>query len=64
MFIPNVHQTKWLICRNNLIQSQVLVSMRKIWIDKNASEEIASHQNSTGVINNTCDDNGINLLNT
>ena len=32
--------------------------------DNNASEEIASHQNSTGVIDHTCDDNVINLLNT
>ena len=32
--------------------------------DNNASEEQASHQNSTGVIAHTCDDNGINLLNT
>ena len=32
--------------------------------DNNASEELESHQNSTGVIYHTCDDNGINLLNT
>ena len=32
--------------------------------DKTVSEEIASHQNSTGAIDNTCDHNGINLLNT
>ena len=32
--------------------------------DNNASEELAYHQNSTGVIDHTCDDNGINLLNT
>ena len=32
--------------------------------DKNVSEELESHQNSTGVIDHTCDDNGINLLNT
>ena len=32
--------------------------------DTNESEEIASHQISTGVIDHTCDDNGINLLNT
>ena len=32
--------------------------------DNTASEEIASHHNSTGVIDNTCDDNGINLFNT
>ena len=32
--------------------------------DKNASEELASHQNSTSVIDHLCDDNGINLLNT
>ena len=32
--------------------------------DKNASEELASNQNSTGVIAHTCDDNGIHLLNT
>ena len=30
---------------------------------KNSSEEIASHQNSTRVIDHKCDDNGINLLN-
>ena len=30
--------------------------------DGNASEEIVSHHNSTGVIYHTCDDNGINLL--
>ena len=27
--------------------------------DKNASEELASNQNSTGVIAHTCDDNGL-----
>ena len=32
--------------------------------DNNASEELASHQNSTGVIDHTYDDNVINLLNT
>ena len=32
--------------------------------DNNVSEEIASHQNSTGVIDHTCDGNGINVLNT
>ena len=32
--------------------------------DNNASEEIAFHHNSTGVIYHTCDDNGNNLLNT
>ena len=32
--------------------------------ENNASEEISSHKNSTGVIYHTCDDNGINLLNT
>ena len=32
--------------------------------DNNASEEISSHQNSAGVIDHTCDDNGINLINT
>ena len=32
--------------------------------EKTASEEIESYQNSTGVIDHTCDDNGINLLNT
>ena len=32
--------------------------------DNTASEEIESHQNSTGIIDHTCDDNGINLLNT
>ena len=31
---------------------------------KNESEELESHKNSTGLIDNTCDDNGINLLNT
>ena len=55
---------KWLLRRKKLIQIQVLVSTRKIWIDKNTSEEIASHQNSTGVIDHTCDDNGIDVLNT
>ena len=30
--------------------------------DNTASEEIASHQNSTGVNDHTCDENGINLL--
>ena len=29
--------------------------------DNNASEEIESYQNSTGVIDHTCDDNGIIL---
>ena len=28
----------------------------------NAGEELASHQNSTGVIAHTCDENVINLL--
>ena len=32
--------------------------------DNNASEEIASPNISTGVIDHTCDDNGVNLLNT
>ena len=32
--------------------------------NNNASEEIASHHNSTGVIDRTFDDNGINVLNT
>ena len=32
--------------------------------DSTESEEILSHQNSTGVIDHTCDDNGINLINT
>ena len=32
--------------------------------DNTASKGIASHQNSTGVIDNTCDENGINLINT
>ena len=32
--------------------------------DNNESEELESHQNSTGVIDHTCDDNGTNLLNT
>ena len=32
--------------------------------DNNASEEIASHQNSAGVIYHTCDENGNNLINT
>ena len=31
--------------------------------DKNASEAIATHQNSTGVIDHSCDDNVINLIN-
>ena len=34
-------------------------------MDKNnISEEIPSHQNSAEIIDNTCDDNGINLPNT
>ena len=32
--------------------------------DKNASEELASYHNSTGVIAHACDENGINLFNT
>ena len=32
--------------------------------DKNSSEEISSHHNSVGVIDHTCDEYGINLLNT
>ena len=32
--------------------------------DNNASEEISSHHNSTGVIDHICDSNRINLLNT
>ena len=32
--------------------------------ENNASEELASHQNSTGLIVHTFDYNGINLLNT
>ena len=32
--------------------------------DNNASEELSSHQNPTGVIDHTCDYNGINLINT
>ena len=32
--------------------------------ENNASEEIASHQNLTGVIDRTYDDNEINLINT
>ena len=32
--------------------------------DNNASEELAPHKNSTGVIDYTCDENGINLLDT
>ena len=32
--------------------------------EKNISEEISSHQNSSEVIDHTCDENGINLLNT
>ena len=32
--------------------------------DNNESEEIPSHQNSTGVTDHTCDENVINLLNT
>ena len=31
--------------------------------DKNTSEETSYHQNSEEVIDHTCDDNGINLLN-
>ena len=30
----------------------------------NISEDISSHQNSAEIIHHTCDDNGINLLNT
>ena len=32
--------------------------------DNKANEELESHQNSTGVIANTCDENVIILLNT
>ena len=32
-------------------------------IDNNESEELAYHQNSTGAIAHTCDDNIINLVN-
>ena len=32
--------------------------------DNNASEELASHQNSTGFLSHTCDDNDIHLFNT
>ena len=32
--------------------------------EENISEEISSYQNSAGIIDHTCDDNGINLLNT
>ena len=32
--------------------------------DNNTSEEISCHQNPAEVIDNTCDDNEINLLNT
>ena len=32
--------------------------------NNNSSEEIAYHHNSIGIIYHTCDDNGINLLNT
>ena len=32
--------------------------------DKNASEQLAYHQNSTGVVDHTYDYNGINLLKT
>ena len=32
--------------------------------DKNASEKISCHKNSTELIDHTCDDNGINLFNT
>ena len=32
--------------------------------DNNKSEEISSHQNSEELIDYTCDDNGMNLLNT
>ena len=32
--------------------------------DKNSSEGILFHHNSIGIIYHTCDDNGINLLNT
>ena len=36
----------------------------KINDDNNTSEEISSHKNSAELIDHTCDDNGINLLNT
>ena len=32
--------------------------------DRNENEELASHQNSTGMIDHTCNYNEINLLNT
>ena len=32
--------------------------------DNNTSTEISSHKNSAELIDHTCDDNGINLLNT
>ena len=36
----------------------------EIIIDNNTSGEISSNQNSADVIDDTCDDNGNNLLNT
>ena len=53
-----------LLFRKKLIHSQVIVSISEIRIIKNASEELASHQNSTRVFDYTCDENGINLLDT
>ena len=32
--------------------------------DKNTSEKISYHQNSVELIDHTCDENGINLINT
>ena len=45
--------------------TQSITSTNEKNIDENtAIEQIASHQNPTGVIDHTCDENGINLLNT
>ena len=38
--------------------------VRRNMDDSTESEEIVSHQNSTGVIDHTCDENGINLIST
>ena len=43
---------------------QVIISTRKKWIEKDASEEIESHHSSTVVNDHICDENGMNLINT
>ena len=42
----------------------ITITNNEIIYGNNRSEEISSHQNSAEVIDCTCDDNGINLLNT